>query len=510
MNLNIRQITSKLSPKGWLAVGGATVVGILFIYILMSLASAPSYTTVLAGINPAQTGKITSALSTAGISYQLQNGGTAIAVETQQQSSARVALAGAGLLSGTGSSATLSLGSSSLGQSNFQQQVGYQAALEKQLSTAIDNFQGVNSTQIQLVLPNPSTELFSSSATPASAAVLLNTTQTPSATTTRAIAQTVADSVPALSISKVTITDQNGDLLWPTSSSASGSSQLLAAQQAQQTYDQEEAASVDAMLASTLGIGKAQVQVNARLNVNQTTLDSVTYGKKGVPLTSTTAQETLTGAGVTASGATGTSQTQIPAYAANGTGAGSKYANKSGATQWAINKTIAHTVVTPGTVAQQSVSVLVAKTVPASELASIQKAVQNATGFNAARGDTISVNQIGFAKVPTATTTSSPMAMIGDVKYVAIGVGALLFLVFAARALRRREEGAAFSSNPTWLRELEMPRSIADIEAETFDDPTHVMALRSPVNLAKRQVEDLVDRDPDRVASQLRMWMSED
>ena len=36
------------------------------------------------------------------------------------------------------------------------------------------------------------------------------------------------------------------------------------------------------------------------------------------------------------------------------------------------------------------------------------------------------------------------------------------------------------------------------------------MQLRSPVNVAKQQVEDLVERDPDRVASQVRAWMAED
>ena len=36
------------------------------------------------------------------------------------------------------------------------------------------------------------------------------------------------------------------------------------------------------------------------------------------------------------------------------------------------------------------------------------------------------------------------------------------------------------------------------------------MALKSPVNVARRQVEDLVERDPERVAQQVRAWMSED
>ena len=33
---------------------------------------------------------------------------------------------------------------------------------------------------------------------------------------------------------------------------------------------------------------------------------------------------------------------------------------------------------------------------------------------------------------------------------------------------------------------------------------------KAPVNVPKRQVEELVERDPDRVAQQVRAWMSED
>ncbi len=44
------------------------------------------------------------------------------------------------------------------------------------------------------------------------------------------------------------------------------------------------------MLASTLGPGKALVQINADLNANQQQIDSVTYGKTGTPLSATAQQ----------------------------------------------------------------------------------------------------------------------------------------------------------------------------------------------------------------------------
>ena len=50
--------------------------------------------------------------------------------------------------------------------------------------------------------------------------------------------------------------------------------------------------------------------------------------------------------------------------------------------------------------------------------------------------------------------------MIGYAKYALIGFGALLFLFFMRRSIKRREK-EAFTGQPTWLRELETPRPLA-------------------------------------------------
>ena len=99
--------------------------------------------------------------------------------------------------------------------------------------------------------------------------------------------------------------------------------------------------------------------------------------------------------------------------------------------------------------------------------------------------------------------------MIGYAKYALVGLGALLFLFFVSRMLKRREN-EGFIGNPTWVRELDAPRPLAAVEAERSTSRQRIMQLRAPINVAKQQVEDLVERDPDRVAKQVRAWMSED
>ena len=503
--MDIRQFITKLTPKGWAMIGGSAAAAIVFLVLIMHFASAPSYSTLLTGLDPAQTGKITTTLSSKGIAYQIQNGGTALAVDSSQTSQARIALASAGLL-GVGSQQPgfELLNSSQLGASNFQQQVTYQRALEGQLDQTIEQIQGIDSATVNLVLPNQQDQLFGDNSQTSSASVLLSDSGSLEASAVKGIAELVASSVQGLSDQKVTITDSTGALLWPASGADASAGGATSQQTANQQYDATTAAAVTGLLAQTLGPGKAQVVVNANVNANQATSDTLTYGKNGVALSQQTQTETLKGGSPTASGTTGT----IPAYAATTASSNSNYSNKTSNTTYGVDKTVTHAVIAPGAVQNQTVSVLVDKSVPASAIPAIQKAVAGAVGLNAKRGDTLSVSQIAFAKPATATTPASTTTMIGYAKYALIGLGALVFLFFMRRSIRRREK-EPFTGQPTWLRELETPRPLAAL-ASGDDLPTEVKRLRSPVNVPKRQVEELVERDPDRVAQQVRAWMSED
>ncbi len=498
--MNLSALTSKLTPRGWLAVGGSAAAAIAFVYLLMSMASAPSYTTLMAGVNPAQTSKITSALSTAGIGYELQNNGTAVAVQSGQVAQARVALAGQGLLD-TSSTEALQLPSQSLGASDQQQNEAYQQALEQQLDDEIESMQGVTSAEVDLVIPNTTAELFGSS-TAASASVLLDDSATFDTGSAKGIADLVAGAVQGLSASNVTITDQTGEILWPESADG-GSSALLAAQSADQAYDTQQESRIDGMLAAMLGAGKAQVSISADLNTNQQSLQSVTYATKGVPLTTNTSTETLTNKGGSISGAN-----TVTGVGTTGSG-NSNYSDKTSQTDWGVNKTVTQTQISPGAINKQFISLIVDKSVPASAMTGLQDAVKADAGYLTGR-DTFTSGTVAFVKLPKAAGPAATTQMIGYAKYALIGIASLVFLIFISRMLRKREIEGFARGEPTWLRELEAPRPLATVEAEQLEAPSPIRQLRAPINVAKKQVEDLVERDPDRVASQVRAWMAED
>src|SRR6187402_141435 len=138
------------------ALIGASAVAILPIaFIMLKIATAPSYSLIASGLDPAQTGKITAALDEQGIAYELRNNGTALAVTKSSMSQARIALASQGVQS-TGGGAQPGyelLDESKLGASQFQQQVTYQRALEGEIARTLGGVEGVSNPTVQIVLP---------------------------------------------------------------------------------------------------------------------------------------------------------------------------------------------------------------------------------------------------------------------------------------------------------------------------------------------------------------------
>ncbi len=508
----VAQLASRLTPRGWLVAGVAAAAGILFLYLFVHMVSAPSYSTLASGLEPSQTGKMTTTLSAKGIGYELQNNGTALAVQSNKTAEARVALAGAGLLGNSQPDFSL-FEKTSLGESNFQQQVTYQRALQGQLADTINSVQGVSGAQVELVLPSSQNQLFGENQNASSAAVLLSGTTSLDPSSVRGIAQLVTSSVPGLQLSKVTITDASGQLLWPAPGGGAAGDETTV-QEAEQHYDDNMDASLDAMLAQTLGVGKAQVLVYANMNVNQTTQEALTYAKAGVPLQQSKSLETLAGNGTAAGGTTGTANLTNTGT----TGGKSNYKHETTSSSLGVSKTVTHSTIAPGTVESEHVSVLLDHSVPASAVPAIREAITNAAGLQTKRGDTISIGQIAFAKQPSAQAASS--SMLGDAKYALLGIGAIVFLFLTTRTLRRREKEAI--EEPVWLRELETPMRLSELERETATHPTPVAvgvgAAGAGANGAgvlgggdpiRRQVEALADSDPERVAQQLRSWMQE-
>ncbi len=501
------KLLQSMTMRQRLVLGGS-IAGVLIVaFLLLKLASAPSYSLIATGLDPAKTGQMTAALDAQGITYELRNNGTALAVDSNSTAQAQIALADAGLsTSGSSSSDGLSAVTDlKMGASTFQQQIAYQQGLEQTIEDTLNNVQGVSGAQVQLTLQQD--QLFADEAKPATAAVLLGgASGTLDAAAVKGMANLVANSVQGLKTENVTITDSTGAMLWPAGDgSVSGA---LSKQAAEARYDAQLEAQLNALVARTIGPGKGLVQVNANLNVDDTSVEKLEYAKKGSPVKTTTQNEKLKGTGG-GGGATAGAQSNVPGYAAAGGAAGGKsdYSNKQKTVDQVFGKTVTRTKVAPGAVVRQTVGLSVDKSVPAADVKALQAAVASAAGIDTQRGDTLSVSQMAFAPQSAAATASGgPLpsgGLFGYAKYALLGLAALLFLLFVTRQLRRRENDVL--ADPAWLRQLEAPTPIAQLQ--DVDAPTPSLIVQT--NPRKKQIEEVVTKEPERVAVALRTWMNE-
>jgi flagellar M-ring protein FliF len=504
-------------PAKTKAVLGVSAVAILAIaFIMLKIATAPSYTLITSGLDPAQTGKITAALDEQGIAYELRNNGTALAVQKSATAQARIALAGQGVQAnggGTKEGYEL-LDQSKLGASQFQQQVTYQRALEGEVARTLSKVEGVSNPTVQIVMPQD--DLFADEATPATAAVMLgNPADTMGTGAVRGMAQLTASSVKGLKADNVTISDSTGAVLWPSADGGSSAGGGGSKQSAEARYARQMETTINGMLASTLGPGKAQVKVNADLNMDETTEDELKYGAKGVPLSSTVDNETLTGTGAANAGGNAGTGSNVPTYSdrtnagANGTG---NYKSRKGTTEFGVDKTVRKTKIAGGAVNKLNIALMVDKSVPPATFTSLQKTVQAAAGYTISRGDTMQATQLAFAKAETPKAGPVPTAMLGPLKWVGLGLASLVFLFFMSRGLKKRESENL--GTPAWMTTIEEPMSLAQLEARTqhdyLDSAASAMLPPRVPDASLHQLDQLMEREPERVAAQVKAWMAED
>jgi flagellar M-ring protein FliF len=495
--------------KGIVAVAAVAILGVTF--LLLRIATAPAYQVLSSGLDPAQTGKVTTALDTAGIAYELRNNGTALAVDKAQVGQARVALGSSGVSLGSTADGFELFDKQKLGASEKQQEVTYQRALEGEIGNTINGVSGVSNAQVQLVMPKE--DLFADTTAPATAAVMLgNPADTLQSGAVAGIAQLVSSSVQGLKTDKVTITDSTGQILWPQGDGAGGGVGAGATKQAAEArYASQLESRLNAMLVSTLGAGKGQVQVNADLNVDKTTKNTLVYDKDTIASEVTTDVEKLRGTGATGGGAAGTGA-NIPTYSAGTAGAGgnSNYNHTVKTQKNAVGKEVTTTEVAPGAINKLNVALVVDSSVPAATLAGLQKTVASAAGIDTARGDVVSATQMAFAKPVAPKTGPVPTSLLGPLKWVGLGLASLLFLFFMSRALRKREGQEL--AGPAWLTEIEEPVSLAELEERTRvlePMPTITLPPRVP-DTSLQALDQLMDREPERVAAQVKQWMAED
>jgi flagellar M-ring protein FliF len=427
-------------------------------YVLATWKPAVTYAPLYNNLAAADASSIVSKLDSAGITYKLANGGTEIEVPADKVDSTRLTMSAAGLPGSANSGYSL-LDKEGVTTSQFKQQVDYQRAVEGELDKTIEAMTGVTSAAVHLAIPQQ--DVFNDNSTKPTASVMV-TTDTGTALTdaqVQTVSNLVSSSVPGLTADNVSISDSNGDVLKAPGGSLGGAVSMDTQNKATLAYNNELTAQLQAMLDKTLGPNHAIVTVNANLDYNQTksTEKTYVYNKNNPPVSESKTTEVYKGAGAGTGGTLGTTGTT------DTTGASTTGNGQYDKTSTTVNNSLGTLETTtnnaPGQVKNLNVSVVLDRSAKNLNVPGISSAVKSFVGYNAPRGDQLSVTAMPFdnsaatlaQKAATAATkaAAAKASQAQMTSWIKQGVLVLLIaaLIFGAILFSRRRNPPAAPVN---------------------------------------------------------------
>jgi flagellar M-ring protein FliF len=514
-----------------------TLIGLLF--FVSTVGRGADTAMAFSGLNQDDEAAIVQKLKDAKIPYELADGGT-IRVPSGQVQDARLATAGMGLSGkpATGSGFEL-FNQPTFGQTEFTQKVNYQRALENELARSIDQMDAVDSSRVHLVIPDQT--LFTTQQQPTTASIMLKLKPGKHLDTAqaRSISNLVAGSVQGLKPQNLTIVDVNGNTLTPDDTGGSTAGLTNKQLDTQRAYEASTEHTLQAMLDSVLGPGKASVRVSALMNWDQVEQTEETY-TPGDPtqtpvLTNHAVTEQSNGGAAGVGGVPGAASnnaSSVPTYQ-GGSSSGSTTSKTDTETTYQLNKTVSKTVHAPGAVTRLSVSVMLdddPSNPNAALIQSVQNAVNAAAGIDPTRGDVLTVTSLPFNRQDFITAqaemqdAAQKSQLMNYLHLAALGLGPLLMLAvlfFIFKRGRRKVvvevAGDAQAGNaalaPSVVEVAEKPSAPVSMATRNGKNPANIAQPISedPQKVyIREQIQMLGKSNPATVAQLIQTWMDED
>lgn len=507
--------------RAYLAAGAG--ITIATVALLTSLMLSPNRKPLIAGLEPADTQAIASQLEAKKIPFKVSDDGTSITVPADQIAAARMEVASHDPTR-SGRMGFELFDKVSWGQTEFDERVNYQRALEGELERTIQTMRNVQSARVHLVMATDSVFLDRARGAKASVALRLKR----GALTREQLAsiqRLVAGAVDKLKPADVVIIDADSNQsLSPQGNSGNPGDEL----------EQSLTKRLIATLTPIVGADRLRASVNIEYENGSTEESQERYDPAvSVPLAMQRTEESLAG-GATAGGVPGTSSNVAAPRATNNPNAAPTTAtavrepaqsSKSETANYGVNKITRHTLEPAGRIRRLTAALLLddipdrhqekgkwvttyRKRTP-EDMKLIAGLTQAAIGYNQQRGDVVSVENVGFEHAPVeepAPLTFTDRARNGVRDYAGLLRYAMLFVLFGLvylllvrpvqKSALAAPEQAALAASPV-LHELVAP---------IIESP-EVVAERSLI--LKRQLSDFVKAEPESSATAVRAWLRE-
>lgn len=496
----------------------------------------PQMSPLFTGLSASDASAVVEQLKSAGVGYELTEGGATILVPDDQVYPQRLAAASAGLPGDTSEGYTL-LDDMGVTASEFQQSVTYKRAIEGELASTIGAMEGISSASVQLAIPEESVFVSESQNPTASVFVKTRNDATLSDEKIEAIVHLTSASVPGMTPEDVAVTDQNGKVLSAVGTGLTGNSSKQATE-----HEAKVAASVSRMLETIVGAGNATVTVSADVANSTSERMEETYSAPDGELSASeqTKSETYTGGPGGGTGVLGPDNIAVP----NGTDGSGAYEFEETSRNNAVNKSTEKTVTPAGEVTRQTVSIALNRgTVSGVTADQVEALVASAAGIDVERGDTIAVEFVEFnqagANAAEAALQAADAERAGEMQQEllrsaiiggSILLAVIILVVFLAlrRRMKRRtlytDDGpieylATLSEDEE--QKLRSLKGLSDPLAVTAPAPTKVLPSavidlddepepdQVLVERRRREIDDLAQREPATTASALARLMDE-
>ena len=523
------QITRKLGMMAMIAFSVAA--GLAVFFWSQKEKMVPLYT----GADAKATAEATDLLRAAQIPFELDPMTGAISVSPDRVHDARLKLASAGATDNGRLGFEMIERDPGFGVSQFVENARYQHALETELVRTITTLRPVQDARVHLALPKPSA--FTRQREPASASVVLTLRGGTLLERNQvdAIVHMVASSIPDLSPERVTVVDQNGRLL---SSKGGNSMEELNAAQFEQVRRQETSFNqrIRDLLEPMTGAGRVQPEVAVEMDFSTVEEARELYNGEPQKVRSEQINESNTSV-AGPQGVPGAESNMPPGpEATDVAGAATGQFNRNATRNFELDRTLQHSRQNGGRISRVTVAVLVdhipragadgnvtPQPLSPAELERVESLVKQAVGFNAERGDTVSVMNAPFVRdtAPAAAPAWYEHPLADDALRWILGALIVLALIFGVLRPAIRQITGANKKDA----QADVPAT-ADVELINTDENGNPIelgvdrvqisptaALAAPVDNYEerlRMAREAVRADSKRVAQVVKGWVAND
>ncbi len=465
---NVRRMTADPAVQKSIPLMFGVIVAFAGLVVFFTMQKS-DMTTLFASLPESEKALVVQTLKQNGVNASLNPATGEVVVPVKDYHESRMLLAGEGIPSSVPDGYDI-LGDMPMGTSRSVEAIKIKQSLEAELARSVNHISGVSSARVHLAIPEKTVFAREIALPSASVFVKLANGRSLGRQQVQSIVHLVASSVPNLPSENITVVDQFGELLSKPSNNPSSS---ISSEQMSQTMRLGEIykSRIISLLTPMVGAGNLKAEINVDMNFTQREITEESVDPKGNALRSE--QSSLDeSANPEARGIPGALSNAPPLApdlkkeAPEGKGAGNtlKQRSQTSVKNYEVSRKVETTKAQYGEITKIKAAVIIREKKIISpegvetfekfsdeKLLEIKSLVQEALGFDEARGDSVTVTSSPFVDILEAEAT--PWYENESVKEIAQQLATVLILaivIFGALhpLLKRVLVPAGYSSGP--------------------------------------------------------------